>query len=156
MAISEGLTLFRNAFGNTEILGWYTIIPFIIVFLTMVLITSEPQKWKTLLLPVTWAWWIAGLNTTFILWVIAGILFASEIMTTQLIGEIIGTKTKQAGQIQQIISKERIKGLTRGIRRTLTTPKTSLLPIKMIKGLTAPNAKKKLRSLREKIEGWKE
>lgn len=93
MTYTPDYTIIQEVFTYSRILlqGW--IIPLIVTFLSMLLITRDVEKWKILAFPIWAGWWIVGIRgtglTNFIIFTITAILFVIEILSTQVIGNWI-------------------------------------------------------------------
>ena len=92
MTYVNGTTAFEEIIANTNILGIEWIITAMIVFLTLLLITRDPNKWKTLALPVTATWYLCGLETSGVFLIIAAIIFSIESFSIDMIGELLTAK----------------------------------------------------------------
>lgn len=99
------LSLFTEAFTQTGIRGLNWIIPVFIIFLTMILITRDPNKWKILLLPTTIAWRVAGLQSHYLLVIIGVILFVQESLSLEILGQVITATSGFASDVKSKIQK---------------------------------------------------
>lgn len=104
------LTMFQQAFTYTEVYGMNWIIPTILVFLTMIMITRDFNRWKILALPTLLAWKIAGLPTSLVLLIIATILYVQESLNLEVFGNLLTAGTETAtkttgGTLKWITSK---------------------------------------------------
>lgn len=83
MTIAQGIELFKSAYLDTTIFSVDFILPTIIILLSLLFITREINAWKTLALPVSFAWLTAGVQTTFLFYVVATIIFVIDTMSLQ-------------------------------------------------------------------------
>lgn len=93
MTYTPDITLVQEMFTYARILGQSWIVPTIITFLTMAIITRDVEKWKILAFPVWAGWWIVGVRangiTSFLIFTILAIMFVIELLSTQVIGNWI-------------------------------------------------------------------
>ena len=102
-------TAIKEALTQTWTLGTEWIIPLVIALLVMAVITKNTDKWKILALPVFALERIIGMPVHFILITIEGILFVVETMSTQVVGNLIGTTKKWVTQDKYDIDSETLK-----------------------------------------------
>lgn len=95
MGIEYGFELLNNTFTNTSIVNINWIVSIIFVIFTLLIITRDVNKWKTLALPVTILWHIIGIKPSFILYAITGIIFIVNILSIELIGNILEVINKK-------------------------------------------------------------
>ena len=81
-SIKEGMT-------QTFTLGTEWLIPLALALVVMAFITRDIEKWKILALPIFTMERMIGMPVHFIIMSISAIFFILEVMSTQLIGNII-------------------------------------------------------------------
>jgi len=89
MGIEQGFEIFSNSFIDTNIFDVSWIISIIFVFLTLLLITRDINKWKIMALPVTIMWHIVGLEPSFIFYMITAIVFVVEAFSIEIVGNVL-------------------------------------------------------------------
>jgi hypothetical protein len=89
MGISDGFGLLNSVLTDTIIFNISWILSIIFVFLTLIIITRDVNKWKTLAFPVTILWHIVGITPSFILYIITGLLFIIDALSMQGIGNML-------------------------------------------------------------------
>lgn len=84
-------TAIKEALTQTWTLGTEWLIPVALALLVMAVITRDTEKWKILALLLFVIERIIGIPVHFVIMSIAGILFAIEVLSTQVVGNMIGT-----------------------------------------------------------------
>lgn len=92
------LSLFQQAFTYTEVYGMNWVIPSILVFLTLIMITRDYNRWKILALPTLLAWKIAGLPTSIVLLIIATIVYVQESLNLEVFGNFLTATTETSSK----------------------------------------------------------
>lgn len=82
-------SFFSQAFQHTPLAGITWIVPIMVVAITMLLITRDPNKWKVTFLPTLLSWRVIGLETSMIFIGIAVLLFVQESLQMDVIGNIV-------------------------------------------------------------------
>lgn len=122
--ITDGFNYFGNATGgNISLFGQNWIISIIILFLTLIILTREYEKWKGLALPVSLAWWVGGIKPNMVILLATGVIFVIDALSIQVINDFMGiskeiekakgkvwTRVKQSAYDQKLINanKKRI------------------------------------------------
>lgn len=109
MAIEDGFELISNVFTRTTVFGIDWIIPTIVIILTLIIITRDVNKWKTLALPVSAAWYIIGLKTSPVILVGAGLVMIMELISIETLGNLLDTVTEKAGGKEIRLGSKAIK-----------------------------------------------
>lgn len=78
-----------SVFTNTRITNIEWAISIFIVLLTMLLLTTDYNKWKILALPVTIIWHIVGITPNFLWYLFVSILFIIEALSLQTVGNLL-------------------------------------------------------------------
>lgn len=99
-------TVIKEALTQTWPLGTEWLIPLVIAFLVMAVITRDTDKWKILALPIFVLERIIGIPIHFVLMSIAGIIFVIEALSTQVVGNLIGTVKKWTTEAEDGIARE--------------------------------------------------
>jgi len=137
MVITEGFGLFKDVFVNTNVLNISWLLSIVFVILTMVLITRDVSKWKTLAFPVTVMWHIAGITPNYLLYMITGIVFAVDVLSLSSGGgfiQAIITRTKEA--VQPNIQQREYNTQQRKVRLNMLKE----LEMKKLRKMTLPKA----------------
>lgn len=100
-AISEAMT-------ETWTLGTEWLIPVALALLVMAVITRDTEKWKILALPLFVLERILGIPVHFVIMSIAGIFFTLEVLSTQVVGNLIGTTKRWVSRDQLDLRDERL------------------------------------------------
>ena len=91
-------TIITDLFSNTWTLGAGWIIPLVLAVLLMAFITRDVKKWGTLAFPIFVLERIMGMPVHMVLLVMSGIIFVIEVLSTQLVGRLLGAyKTPKLG-----------------------------------------------------------
>jgi len=100
MAIYEpDFSIATEAFqGNTFILGVEWIIPLALAVFLMAMVTKDLEKWKVLALPIFVMERIVGLPVHYALLMGSGIMFALQVLSTQIVGNLLGATKKWTGK----------------------------------------------------------
>ena len=115
MAISDGFGLLNSVLTDTLVFNISWIISIVFVFFTLLIITRDINKWKTLAFPVTILWHIVGITPSFLFYIVTGIMFIVDALSLETIGNVLGaivTNTKNIGtnkekiKIRNMMSKE--------------------------------------------------
>lgn len=111
MATIADFTFLKSMVNYTTLADFSWIISITIIFMTLLIITRDHRKWQFLALPVIVGWYIAGLTTSFLIWIPAGILFIIHPLTLETIGEIIGVKqrTSMKSKVQKLFGTDKLK-----------------------------------------------
>lgn len=128
MSIQEGFDLIKNAIINTHILGIDWIISIPIIIITLLIITREYNKWKTLALPVMIGWHIIGIPQSVILYLVSSMLLAVDTMSLTQLGELINNikipKNKE-DKLQKIARAEQERQTKKLFKQAWNTPSTA-------------------------------
>lgn len=129
MAIEQGLQAFGSIFQDTTVFGLNWIIALLLTLITLLLISKEPNDWKTIALPVTTLYHAMGITPSFLQYLLASIIFAIEIFSLQTIGNTIDvfrqhtTKLIKPNETKTLTKKfatlERNRRLKESLRETL-------------------------------------
>lgn len=127
MAIQTGYQLLKDVLLNTIVFDVTWLASIILTGLTLLILTRDWQKWKTLAFPVMMGWHIAGVPPFIIAYIASGIVFAIESFSLQTITGLLSTikipeaftteglkqarKRKTEKEIAKKVLKSRIKGL---------------------------------------------
>lgn len=117
MAFSDGFSYLKNIFVETTIFNIEWFISLFLVFLTMIIITRETQKWKQLAFPVTVAWHIAGVTPSFLWYFATAIAFVIDILSLEVLGNTISTITGTAKRITGIEHKRQIQTAEKEVKK---------------------------------------
>lgn len=101
-------TLWQTTFTDTSIFGLTWLIAIPVILLTLVLITRQTEKWKTLAFPVAMIWHIAGLEVHQLLFIILGIMFVIDSISLEVLGQSLEV-IKRVGTGLMGIGKEAYK-----------------------------------------------
>jgi hypothetical protein len=135
MAISSGFELLTSALADTTIFNISWIISLIFVFFTLLIITRDVNKWKSLAFPVTILWHIVGITPSFLFYILTGMIFVIDALSLQAIGNVLGAvvnTTKEATNksknksLIKLASKERDR---RGSKKIKSVDDKELLKI---------------------------
>lgn len=94
MALTPDFSVFTEVFTETWTFGTEWLIPLALAIVSMALITKDIQKWKVLFFPIIVLLRIIGIPVHFLIIIIAGVLFVVEALSTQVVGDLIGTAKK--------------------------------------------------------------
>lgn len=89
MGIQQGYDLIKAVFLDTVILDISWAISLIFTLLTLLLITKEVDKWKSLAFPVMVLIHIAGIPPFILIYLGSAIIFAIESLSLQTIGSLL-------------------------------------------------------------------
>ena len=113
MPWNPNFDLFTEAFTETWVVGTYWVIPLILVFITLLIITRDFEKWKILAFPVCVMWTVAGVPISPIILVITAIVCAIEALSIQVIGnKIMAFRKKIKASVLSEEKTTRLKKLT--------------------------------------------
>lgn len=101
-------TAIKEALTQTWTLGTEWLIPLVIAILVMAVLTRDTDKWKILALPIFVLERIIGIPVHFVLMSVAGIIFVIEALSTQVVGNLLGTAKKWT-QGEDIIARSRME-----------------------------------------------
>lgn len=102
MGIETGIEVAKKIFIDMTVFDIKYMISIPIIFIILLLITREPQKWKLLLLPSTIFTHLIGITPHFLIYIFASLLFAVELVSLETIGDVIKGRTK----LQNIFKKK--------------------------------------------------
>lgn len=101
--------MIADTFIHTNVFGVEYIIPFVIVVMTLVLITRNIYKWSILAFPVLVGWHVIGLRNSIILYVLSGIAFVISSMSTEVIGSMATAYDDDSGILGKIFNRNKRK-----------------------------------------------
>lgn len=96
----------KETFTHTHVFGMSWVISGIAVILTMLLITRDLQKWKTIALPTCVIITLSGLQVSVVLYIIAGIVFAIDLLSLEVSGNIMKGIQRVTGGLAGIAKKK--------------------------------------------------
>jgi len=99
-----------DAFQNTYILGSGWLLPSILTFVIMILITKDINKWKVMALPLMVIWIIIGIKVHLAILILAGIIFVIEALSTEMGGSILESITEKVNPRYKTKKEIRNKG----------------------------------------------
>lgn len=94
MGIELGLELIKTVIQDTYIFNISWIISAVLTMLTLLIITKDYNKWKTLAFPVMVGWHISGVTPFILLYMFGAIMFAIESLSVQVISGLLSATTK--------------------------------------------------------------
>ena len=98
-------TIVQEVFKDSLVFNIDWLIVIFIVFISMLLITRNIQKWKVLALPVTLAWSIAGLKPSLLWYIIITIIFGVESLSIDMLGSLVKAVSKPFVETGKIATK---------------------------------------------------
>jgi len=84
-----------DAFKNTYILGSGWILPLIMTFIVIIMITRDINKWKILMFPFLVLWNIIGIPVNLVIMIFAGLVFVIEALSTEMGGNLLTSITEK-------------------------------------------------------------
>lgn len=91
MAITEGFTMIQTVFQGTRFAGIEWIIPIIVVFISLIIITRDFESWGLLAFPVCLIWNVVGFRIPLIFLIGSALFFAVTVLSLQKQGMLIET-----------------------------------------------------------------
>jgi hypothetical protein len=130
-------TALTEVFTQTWTIGSQWLIPLVLVFLSMALVTRNIEKWKVLFFPMMVTLRIIGLPVHFLILSAGGILFVVELLSTQLIGKVLSPLVKAT---RRIVSDERYRSSEgrSSINKEVKTIKQDRKELRKVKKLLIP------------------
>jgi len=107
MTLTPDFSAFTTAFTNTWTLGTEWILPVVLAIMVMAIITKDIEKWKIMMFPMFVIERMLGIPVHFALMSLAGIVFAIETLSTQIVGNLIsGVKQRITTRDERKIRKQ--------------------------------------------------
>lgn len=103
--ITPNFSFLTDYIFNTNFFGLTGLVGLIVVIFTMLMITFDLQKWRTLLLPIATMWHIVGIKQNILILIIGVIIFVQENLSPELVGNILDMTEKVTSNIYRGISK---------------------------------------------------
>lgn len=108
MNITLGTQTMQESLNGTNIIGTQWIIPIIIIFLTLLLITRETNRWLYLAFPVSIMWRTAQLKVHMLIIAIAGLFFVTKLIQDDIIGTLAKAIEKRPPTTEQRIANREL------------------------------------------------
>jgi len=105
----EGLNVFWDMFTSISLFGVDWLMSIILVFFCLLLITRNVHDWKILALPLFTIWHALGVQTSFAVLVLAGIAFVLEMLSFQMIGNLVGGTIENVTKITGLDKSGKVK-----------------------------------------------
>lgn len=95
-SIDFGIQTAGNIFSGTSFFGADWLLALIIIGLSMLLVTRDLNDWKTLALPMSLMWMLAGLHVNLLIIITTSIFFAIDVLSTKTLGTVLSSVTAAA------------------------------------------------------------
>lgn len=122
MTLQDGFGILNSITINTTVFNIEWILSTALIFLTLLIITRDINKWKILAFPTTVMWHIIGIKPSFLMYAITAILFVIEALSLEIIGNLVeGVKGMVKGDknaFDKAITKTRVKMFEKEIGKT--------------------------------------
>lgn len=116
--------IIRVLFSNTELFYVNWAVSLLLVFLTVVMITRDIEKWKSLAFPVALMYTIAGMPISLPIVFVLSLIFVQSAVSMQLIGNLVGSAMdSDLGSFIPKFKREKIPVIGRFFKSTKTTGK---------------------------------
>lgn len=121
MAYDPDFSYVQEIFKYTYTFGLAWLVPLALMFLAMLVITRDTEKWKIMAFPMSILFWAMGMNGSamwLLIMIIAGVIFVIEALSTQVIGNIIQSVVgkKVDRPLTKKIEQQKIGDLARRVR----------------------------------------
>lgn len=127
MAIDTAYTLLNSGFNELILFNVEWIISITVTFLSMLIVTRDVQKWKTLAFPIMLGWHICGLSPFFFAYLISAIVFAIEGISLSALGQVFSTASIRVARTFEKFVGETEWGRERKLKRKLERDEASIL-----------------------------
>ena len=91
MSIEDGFEFVKDAFVDMHWFGAEWVIPLMVIFMSMVLITRDKEEWKVLFFPMCVGWLIAGLRPSYVLVFLGGVVFVVNELSLRVLGNVLSS-----------------------------------------------------------------